>query len=536
MPTQQVDSLQQRNVIAVLSTYRLLIALLLLVLFNIKLDTRLVGDLDQTLFLATLLGYGVANTALLALSLNRRLDNSRVLLFTAAIIDIIALNMLIQASGYYSRPLSLLFIIAIVGSAMILPTRLSMVIAALATLSVLGQATTRVIRDNLPAGELATAGTLGLIFFITAFTVQRLVFRATRNELLARQRAADIEELQQLNEKIVQRMRTGIVIMVEAGRIFLINESAKGLLGFGPNNEDLIGQTIPAALIKCWQAWSRNPHKLPPPFQANSASPPVRASFTALSAAESGQSLVFLEDTRHVTQQAQALKLGSLGRLTASIAHEIRNPLGAISHAAQLLGESSELSDTDRRFCEIIRTQSTRVNHVVENVLALSRRDTPKPKQFDLNEYLALFIKQYREHSTDEPHINFRGCDTAIEITFDTSQLDQVLTNLFDNGLRYSARATGRATLSVHAYIEPSNELPQLDIIDQGAGVPEDKLPKIFEPFYTSESTGAGTGLGLYLAREMCEGHQTQLTYLRTKHQQSCFRLSFAHPRKRWLA
>lgn len=531
----QGDSLHQRNALAVLSTYRLLIALLLLVLFNIRFDARLVGDLSPIMFLGTLLGYGVINCAVLALTLNRRLEGSWKLLFTLAMVDIVALNILIQASGYHSRPLSLLFIIAIVGSATILPTRLSMVVAAMATISVLGQAISRVLSDNMPASELATAGTLGLVFFITAFSVQRVVSRASRNEQLARQRAADLEELQQLNEKIVQRMRTGIVVIDNDGAICLINESARQLLGMEHSGQNVIGATIPPALMKSWQNWSANPQTLPPAFQATATSPPVRASFTALSSGEAGQGLVFLEDTRQITQQAQAMKLGSLGRLTASIAHEIRNPLGAISHAAQLLGESAELSDADKRFTEIIRTQSGRVNQVVENVLAISRRDNPKPRQLDLNDYLAHFIRQYRAHCQRETHITFRKSEQTILVTFDTSQLDQVLTNLFDNGLRYSERATGRATLSVRAYVEPANELPQLDIIDQGPGIPDDKLPKVFEPFYTSESAGEGTGLGLYLAREMCEAHQTQLTYLRTEQRQSCFRLSFAHPRKRWL-
>jgi two-component system sensor histidine kinase PilS (NtrC family) len=534
MPTPNSDTIRQRNLIAVLSGYRLLIALLLLLLFNITLDTRLVGDLKPNLFLVTLLAYSVANIALLGLSLNRRLDRSRLLLFTAAIVDIVALNLLIEASGSHSRPLSLFFILAIVGSAMILPTRLSLLVAALATISVLGQAISRVLSHNLPASEFATAGTLGLVFFITAFAVQQLVFRATRNEILARQRAADLEDLQLLNEKIVQRMRTGIVVIDDSGSIFLINESARNLLGMSTNIDTITGQGIPTVLVNAWKAWTHNPKQLPSPFQVQAAGPAVQASFTALSAGESGQSLVFLEDTRMVKQQAQALKLGSLGRLTASIAHEIRNPLGAISHAAQLLSESNQLCDADRRFSEIINTQSTRVNQVVENVLALSRRDNPKPRQFDLNGYLARFIQQYRSHSADELHITFRSSGQTIEVTFDLSQLDQVLSNLFDNGLRYSAKATGRSTLNVRAYFDPSNDLPQLDVIDQGPGIDKDKLSKLFEPFYTTENSGSG--LGLYLAREICEAHQAELSHVRTEHNQSCFRISFPHPRKRWLA
>jgi two-component system sensor histidine kinase PilS (NtrC family) len=534
MPTDKKHSIAPRNMITVLSAYRLVIALLLLALFSIKLDTRLVGDLQPALFLGALLGYAAIHLVVLGLSFTSRLDHTRMLLIAGSIVDILILNLLIQASGDHSRPLSLLFVIAIVGSSMILPNRLSMLVAALATLSVLLQAGTRVLSHNLPASELATAGTLGLVFFITSFVVQHLVFRATRNEILAEQRAEDIEELQLLNEKIVQRMRTGIVVINDKGAIFLINESARNLLGLHNVPGNLLGATIPIALNKVWQEWSNNHQQLPPPFQIEPTGAAIQASFTPLSAGESGQSLVFLEDTRQVTQQAQAMKLGSLGRLTASIAHEIRNPLGAISHAAQLLSESPDVRDADLRFCEIIKTQSRRVNLVIENVLAVSRRDAPKPRQFDLNEYMVQFIQQYRDNSQHDPHITFRKSSAPIEINFDISQLDQVLTNLFDNGLRYSYQATGRYTLMVRIYIDETNELPQLDIIDQGPGIDADKMVKLFEPFYTTEHTG--TGLGLYLAREMCLAHQTHLHYLKTDLNQSCFRLSFAHPRKRWLA
>ncbi len=534
MPTQAEESIPQRNLIAVLGSYRLLIALLLLVLFSIKLDTRLVGDLNPKLFLGTLICYAFLHAGLLVLAFRQTLDEAKLLLVAVGIIDILALNILIQASGFYSRPLSLLFIIAIVGSALVLPYRMSMLIAALAAFSILSQAVTRVISDNLPPNEFATAGTLGLVFFITAFVVQHLVTRAKRNEVLAAQRAENIEELLLLNEKIVQRMRTGIVVINDKGTIFLINESARNLLGLNASTRHLIGTTMPAALNDAWLAWSHNPQHLPTPFKINGSESAVQASFTPLSAGESQQSLVFLEDTRQVTQQAQALKLGSLGRLTASIAHEIRNPLGAISHAAQLLSESPHLNEADHRFCEIITSQSKRVNQVVENVLALSRRDNPQPRQLRLDEYLEQFIQQYKANSSVVPHIAFRNTHQTIEVTFDQSQLDQVLTNLFDNGLRYSARATGRYTLIIRCYIEPTNDLPQLDIIDQGPGIEEDRLSQLFEPFYTTENTG--TGLGLYLAREMCEAHQAHLTYLKTDQNQSCFRLSFAHHKKRWLA
>jgi len=522
-----------RNLMAMLSTYRLLIAMLLLVMFHIELGDRLVGDQRPTLFLTALLVYTVGNTAMLSVSMNRNQGNSIALLFTAALLDILTINLLLQAGGTQSRPLSLLFIIAIFGTATVLPGRLSLLVAALCTLSVLAQAALRVYRQQSEVVELLHSGILGVVFFAAAVAVRQLMRRASAHELLARQQAEDIRELQQLNEKIVRRMRTGIIVMNGRGQVQLINDSARMLLGLAAEPPTLIGQAVPAVLMNAWRDWRHNPQHLPRPFQTHAGGATLQASFSALSRGDFEQCLTFLEDTRLVAQQAQSLKLESLGRLTASIAHEIRNPLGAISHAAELLGESTTLSLEDQRFSRIITSQSARVNQVIQNVLNLSRKQDIKPRQLDLIGHLREFIRQYREQAGGCPDIRLDSAISSIAITFDPSQLDQVLTNLFDNGLRYSYQHTGRRTLTVIAGNDPDSGLPLLDIIDQGSGIPADKLPKIFEPFYTTE--GQGTGLGLYLAREICEAHQTQLIYLGIDGEQSCFRLVFAHPNKRWL-
>lgn len=523
-----------RNLMALLSTYRLLIAMLLLIMFHIELGDRLVGDQRPTLFLTALLCYTVGNTAMLSQSLNRGGHNSTALLFTAALLDIVTINLMLQAGGTQSRPLSLLFIIAIFGTATVLPTRLSLLIAALCTLSVLTQAALRVYHQQSQAIELLHSGILGMVFFASAVAVRQLMRRATLHELLAREQARNIRELQQLNEKIVQRMRTGIVVMDDQGRIQLINESARSLLGLQPESAALLGQHVPPLLMQAWRDWRDNPQHLPRPFQSSGGGATLQASFSSLTRGELEQCLAFLEDTRLIAQQAQSLKLESLGRLTASIAHEIRNPLGAISHAAELLQESTTLTTDDRRFSRIITTQSTRVNQVIQNVLNLSRKQDAKPRQLDLISHTRDFINLYGEQAGGRPDdIRFDSTAPHIAITFDPSQLDQVLTNLFDNGLRYSYQHTGRRTLQVIASSDAGSGLPMLDIIDQGVGIPPDKLPKIFEPFYTSE--GQGTGLGLYLAREICEAHQTQLIYRGSSGTPSCFRLVFAHPNKRWL-
>jgi two-component system sensor histidine kinase PilS (NtrC family) len=520
--------------VSLLTSLRLLISLLLLIMLNLQWLNQPLADQSSGMSLITLLVYATINTCLLSIALSGRLQVTGLLLFNLAMLDILCLNLLIQANTHQARPLSLLFILAIVGSASVLPARMSLLVAALATLSVLLQCMAQIIYQATAYEELVTAGTLGMVFFITAFAVQGLFNRASHHELLTRRQAADIIELQRLNENIVRQMRTGILVINEHGNIQLINDAAKLLLELDDETSVVVGQRIPDPLIDTWQCWHANPQQLPPAFRISPSATGIRASFTSLLSRGTRQSLVFLEDTRLISQQAQAMKLASLGRLTGSIAHEIRNPLGAISHAAQLLGEAEALSASDQHLCDIIKGQSLRVNQVIENVLALSRRAPIQARLLNLDEYLQQFIKTYHNGQNATPHISYHAADADLIIKFDPSQLDQVLTNLFDNGLRYSALATGQARLIISACREPNNQLPQLDIVDLGTGIADADLPEIFEPFYTTQSSG--NGLGLYLAREICEAHQTQLSYLKTPQQRSCFRLLFAHPQKRWLA
>jgi len=228
-----------------------------------------------------------------------------------------------------------------------------------------------------------------------------------------------------------------------------------------------------------------------------------------------------------VQQQAQQLKLAALGRLSASIAHEIRNPLGAISHAAQLLRESEELSRGDRRLSEIIRDHCKRMNGVVENVLETSRRRPPSPVRLNLSSHLADFAGAFRDSNEDaqicvriEPH------DT--EVRMDKGHLDQVLTNLVGNAVRHSREHAGRPLVHLAGGIDARTERPYLNVIDEGPGVPDDMVDHLFEPFFTTAKSG--TGLGLYISRELCEANQARLTYHRHEGGGACFRITFSHP------
>ena len=266
-------------------------------------------------------------------------------------------------------------------------------------------------------------------------------------------------------------------------------------------------------------------------FRIADTGPDLVARFTALDQEQSGDTLIFVEDSGQLAQRAQQLKLAALGRLTASIAHEIRNPLGAISHAGQLLRESTHLDASDTRLVDIVLNHSRRINSIIENVLQLSRRSPPNPRRLNLCDWLQHFVEEYQEGVEASAQITIHET-VPTEITVDTDQIGQVLTNLLDNALRYSQKNTGIASAEL-IIARDRHHLPQLDIVDEGLGIDSRDQEKVFEPFFTTESKG--NGLGLYIARELCEINQARLHYLRTERGKSCFRISFSHPDRKPL-
>ena len=256
----------------------------------------------------------------------------------------------------------------------------------------------------------------------------------------------------------------------------------------------------------------------------------LQPSFAALQHGVRQDTLVFLEDISQIAQQAQQLKLASLGRLTASIAHEIRNPLGAISHAAQLLQESEALDAADLRLTQIIQDHSRRMNLVIENVLQLSRRRQAEPQLLDLKYWVHRFASEFRSSLPAHQSVHVKTLGSSLQTRMDPNQLIQVLTNLVQNGLRYSGQEHPEAQVWLHLFRDEASDLPVLEVLDDGPGVPAEQVQNIFEPFFTTENKG--TGLGLYICRELCESNQARLDYRTRDEGGSCFRIVFAHPGK----
>ncbi len=510
--------------------YRIVLAALLLLVFLVQSMTEADQAHRPDLFLLTVFAYFLASiTTHIYASVQRYNLQNAVLFLLFFVIDIIALTLIAHASGGLSGGLSLLMTLTVATAGIFFRDELAMLVAALASIAVVLNGAYLVQLEVTPKDSLLATGLLGAIFFATAQLIQRLAKRIEVSQALAAEKSKALLYTQHLNQLIVQRMQTGVLVVSTEQTIHSANQSAVELLQLpSPVKADEL--SLPAPLKIRFEQWQDRPHIRTSPFQFNQESAHVQAEFMPLTSEGSDNTLVFLEDTRRARQQAQQIKLASLGRLTASIAHEIRNPLSAINHAAQLMNESDTIGADDQKLCNIITNHAARMNRTIENVLQLSRRNASNPQRIELKKWLSEFVESIVQNQPNAV-IELQCEPENLTASFDPSQLDQVLTNLCSNGLRYSERATGVASLLLRVATHLRTGIPYLEVIDDGEGIGPSEQEQLFEPFYTNEKTG--TGLGLFIAKELCEANQSRLNYWPTTENKSCFRVSFAHPERK---
>ncbi len=444
-------------------------------------------------------------------------------LYTAVAADIVFLTLLMHASGGIGSGLGMLLVISVANASMVTEGRTARLFAALASIALLVEQTYAVMLPSPKIGfSYPHAGMLGATLFATAILAHVLARRARESEALAAQREVDLANMAQLTGYIIQHMDTGVLVVDAGDRVRLMNTAARTLLPHPPSDrDDTIGGICPD-LGRRLAAWQQHRHVNPTVSQIGDHE--VLPRFAAIGSTGDAGTLIFLEDATRAAHQAQQLKLASLGRLTASIAHEIRNPLGAISHAAQLLGESPKLEKADARLVEIILQHSQRMNTIIENVLQLGRRDRSRPTRFVLLPWLERFLAEFRQATaSSEANVFITAHTPEMEITFDPNHLHQILWNLCQNALRHAGRAPGEARVELEYYPGQTGH-PIIEVHDFGPGVPASVQRHIFEPFFTTEA--GGTGLGLYIARELAECNQARLRYQFTTDGGSRFRLS----------
>ncbi len=451
-----------------------------------------------------------------------------------AFADIVMLTLLMHASQGLESGVGLLLLVAVAGASLMLGARLTVLFAALATIAIGIEVNWAFLTEGEWVANRWTTegytqmGLLGIGLFATAGLTQLLALRLRATEALAQQRGVDLANLAEVNDLIIQRMHSGVLACDQDGRVRMLNKTARGFLGAAEEISDkTLLSDLSAELAEQFRQWrektsgggrsiirSRTGYALLPRFV------PVgeRRDDTGM--------LVFLEDTAVLKQQAQQLKMAALARLTASIAHEIRNPLGAISHAAQLLDESTDKDAEETRLLRIIQDQSRRMNVIIENVTQLARRDKVNLTKLPLAPWIGEFIRQFTI-TGKYPSEMFQTLGVENHsICVDPEQLQQVVGNLCQNALRHSPAFSGQALIAFKTGHDQDNH-PYLDAVDWGSGVPPEIVDNIFDPFFTT--TPKGTGLGLYIARELCESNGARLEYFPgDKGVGSRFRVTFA--------
>lgn len=443
------------------------------------------------------------------------------------LVDILAFTLLIQANKGLATGLSTLLVIVICAASVLLPRRLALLCAAIATISVLLDQIFQHLLNGSSAANYPQAGALGVVFFATATIINFFSKKLASNAQLVFDNQVAVRRLQRLSGHVVERIKVGVLVVNEDNRVTLANAAAVNLLKkerIEVEQADL--KILSPELNKKVNLWRNQEKKSFHPFSLTGKGPVVIITLHSLGEVYGKNTLIFIEDLSIHLKESQEIKLVAMGRLTATIAHEIRNPLMAIYHSAQLLSESKHLTKEERHLLNIIEENTKRTNAVTENILLLSRAKPAVPIEINLFDWLHTMLADFKLPHEMSLHVTL-DIPADMIVMFDADQLRQVLVNLLENGARYSFQACGEAKLILKGGIKSAeNHDTYLDIIDFGVGVSEELKSAIFEPFFTTDRQG--NGLGLFVVKSLCELNKAQVSYHPDALNRSCFRIIFS--------
>jgi len=504
-----------------LNIYRLLLGSLLFVLAWVFGQDLLLGSRNLHLFYQVNISYVLLTLLTLPLIRIQR-PHFNIQLGLQIGTDIVCIVLLSYASGGASSNLAVLLLVSLAAAGLICRGRITLFFAALASIAVLLEHSYSVLTQEASVAQYMQAGLLSTAYFAVAFAAHKLSKYAVASEKLATLRGVDLSYLAEANRLVIQDMPDGVLLVDERGVVRQSNPGAARLLGYvfsGDQKESLHDcSPLLEALYGVWRQSRNNRDEV---LNLPLTHCIVRVRFLPVQREGFGGAVVVLEDMQRAQAQAQQVKLAALGRLTANIAHEVRNPLSSISYAAELLQEGEQIEGQARLF-NIILDNAFRLNSIVLDVLQLNRRDSVKKVTFDLADLLPYFIENLQHTEKFSSGIFEIDAPEKCLVSFDRGHFDQVLWNLCRNALRYCQRQPGSVKLKVR---NTDDGRVELDICNDGAMIPVELVQRLFEPFFTT-SVG-GTGLGLYIGRELCDANGSRLEYKPSKEGGACFRIVF---------
>lgn len=438
--------------------------------------------------------------------------------------DIILLTLIMHASGGIKSGIGMLLAVTVASGGVMIGGRCAMFFAAIASLLVLANEIYADMSGSYDSTSYTYAGMLGAAFMTIALLSYVLAKRSENLLALAAEHLQTIENLQELNHYIIQHLQTGIIITNRKQNVQLANSAALKMLKLA--RKPALLHDISPSLSEDFLDWQHDKALNQAQLLLDDQTE-IRVRFMLLPTGGRAFYMLILEDVALYNQHVQQSKLASLGRLTASIAHEIRNPLSAISHAGQLLSENPNFSPPDQRLTEIIQTNSKRVNRIIEDILQLSRRDASRRENIPLKAWLTHYLQMFLvEHLLEQKTFRLFVDSETLTAFIDPGHLKQILDNLCQNAFNYGHPEHGPIIL--HAFL--ADKTPCIEVIDNGPGIEPAQLCHLFEPFFTTSNKG--TGLGLYICKELAELNQAKLGYYLGDNQRSCFRLYLADAEK----
>jgi two-component system sensor histidine kinase PilS (NtrC family) len=426
-------------------------------------------------------------------------------------LDMVILSIVMWTSGGYPSGIPVLMMITLAGYGLLLEGRIVLFIAALATVGVLAENGWRtfIAHGKMAAPDFFQVALACISFFIIALGVRLLAQRARANASLAAERGVALAQQQAINAHIIRDMRDGVIVLRADGVVRQANPSACMLLGLGEMENRLLADIAPALAEYC-RASANETGQLIELGQARHLLRCRVAGRTDNSEGGEDESdlLIFLTDLEDIQRRMQQLKLVSLGRLTASMAHEIRNPLSAVTQAAELLCEEKR-TNMQARLVKIINDNARRIEHMIRDVLAVGRRERTQPEALPLAEFVAELLEATGLAGENEKAIFQADIGPGLTLGIDRAHLHQIFDNLLSNARRYCSGKPGAIKIFAE---DAGNGLVRVHVRDDGPGLDEQARIHLFEPFFTSHAKG--TGLGLYIARELAEANGLNLELL----------------------
>jgi two-component system sensor histidine kinase PilS (NtrC family) len=432
-------------------------------------------------------------------------------LFGLLIGDILFIALVMVAGGSSGAPLPILLFPQLAASGWLLRTQTAFFHAALAAIVLLALETYRLLGCEIPATQLFQTALICLGYFAMVGTAVVIGRYTKASEDLATQRGIDVANLEQVNRLIIQDMQDGVLVVDLTGVVRGHNAQVTRLLGgFGRMRGGMRLAEFSTTLHDYWRRWNEDLSEPLPPFKVDATQRLLRVRLVRIGSGLNGGTLIYLEDLGRAQNEAQQMKLAALGRLTASIAHEVRNPLSAINQAAQLLEEDGAVAPEGQRLLGMIRSNAKRIDRIVGEVLQLNRRDRQQPETIPLGEFMQSLTDEIVQAESIPQGGVVIDIDDDLLVMFDRGHLNQIAWNLVRNAWQHCQKRQGSIRIAARAGYMGDAVIFELG--DDGPGVPLEFRAQVFEPFFTTRP--GGTGLGLYIARELADANGAALELL----------------------